>query len=234
MFYRNLTFRNVPYTPRLSRGNAFSIELVWRSSTRLTTGLPIIENIREAVVCQMKSTAGIKSKPVGSAKPSGAQITALKRRLRRRALVSSGAFPETTKAERRHARLRVAPAIGRCVFVRLESENESGRRLSRIGCCVGTQGDQAEVGTLVNEASVFEAKREVAGEAEVSAAPILEHCFRLVTRSRDESKSVLGGNESQCTGSRQYIRTESPTRRNSDHGRSGGLVDIGLNRQGYG
>src|SRR5260370_244967 len=111
--------------------------------------------------------------------------------------------PPLPKGDRRHGRLRVAPGIGGCVFVKLESENESGRRLSRICCCVGTQGDQAEVGTLVNEASVFEAKREVAGEAEVSAAPILEHCFRLVARSRDESTYVLGGNESQGTGSRQ-------------------------------
>src|SRR5260370_16113996 len=111
--------------------------------------------------------------------------------------------PALPKAERRDGRLGGAPAVGGTVFVKLESENESGRRLSRICCCVGTQGDQAEVGTLVNEASVFEAKREVAGEAEVSAAPILEHCFRLVTRSRDESTYVLCGNESQGTSSRQ-------------------------------
>src|SRR5260370_38848281 len=127
--------------------------------------------------------------------------------------------PALPKAERRHGRLRVALAVGGTVFVKLESENESGRRLSRICCCVGTQGDQAEVGTLVNEASVFEAKREVAGEAEVSAAPIPEHCFRLVTPSRDESKCVLGGKESQCTGSRTYRRTEPPTLRNSDQRR---------------
>src|SRR5260370_38621735 len=111
--------------------------------------------------------------------------------------------PALPKAERRHGRLRVAPAVGGTVFVKLESENESGRRLSRICCCVGTQGDQAEVGTLVNEASVFEAKREVAGEAQVSAAPLLEHSFRLVTRSRAQSTPLLGGNESQGTGSRQ-------------------------------
>src|SRR5258708_30917824 len=99
--------------------------------------------------------------------------------------------PPLPKGDRRHGRLRVAPAVGGTVFVKLESENESGRRLSRICCCVGTQGDQAEVGTLVNEASVFEAKREVAGEAEVSPAPLLEHCFPLVTRSRCEATQVL-------------------------------------------
>ena len=71
-------------------------------------------------------------------------------------------------------------------FVKLELENETGRRLSRMCCCVRTQCDQAEVGTLVNEASVFESKREVSGEVVVSAATVLEHCFRLGTRSGDE------------------------------------------------
>src|SRR5260370_680617 len=104
--------------------------------------------------------------------------------------------PPLPKGDRRHGRLRVAPAIGGCVFVKLESENESGRRLSRICCCVGTQGDQAEVGTLVNEASVFEPKRNGAGEPEVGAAPILELGFRLVARPGEESPYVRGGNES--------------------------------------
>src|SRR5260370_22253161 len=94
--------------------------------------------------------------------------------------------PALPKAELRHGRLRVAPAVGGTVFVKLESENESGRRLSRICCCVGTQGDQAEGGTLVNEASVFEAKRDLAGQDEDSSAPIPEPCFPLVNRSPHE------------------------------------------------
>src|SRR5467141_5252306 len=94
--------------------------------------------------------------------------------------------PPLPKTRQRHARLRVAPAIGGYVFVKLEFENDTGRRLSRMCCCARIQCDQAEVGTFVNEASVFDSTREVSGEVVVNAATILEHCFRLRTRSRGE------------------------------------------------
>src|SRR6202043_3115468 len=90
------------------------------------------------------------------------------------------------KAGQRHGRLRVAPAVGGYVFVKLETENHTGRRLSRMCCCIRLQCDQAVVGTLVNETSVFESSREVPGEFVVNAATILKHCFRLGTRSRGE------------------------------------------------
>jgi hypothetical protein len=43
--------------------------------------------------------------------------------------------PPLPKADRHHARVRVAPAVvGGYVFVKLEFENDTGRRLSRM-CC---------------------------------------------------------------------------------------------------
>src|SRR5258708_5281144 len=83
--------------------------------------------------------------------------------------------------------------------------------------CIRTQGDQAEVGTFINEASVFESSREVSGEFVVNAATILEHRFRLRTRSRGECTQVLGGNKSQCACPPKHIGLESPEAWNRYH-----------------
>ena len=87
------------------------------------------------------------------------------------------AYKKRTSAKAGYA---LAPAPAGYALAKLESEDHAGRRLSGMRFLIKTRCDHAEVGTLVNEASVFQSNGKVFADAVISAATVDEHRSGLV------------------------------------------------------
>ena len=94
--------------------------------------------------------------------------------------------------------------------------------------CIGIECSQAEIGRVVDEASIFNTESDIFHKGEVGSVAVSEHTCRLRCGTRHRSKTVAIRNEYKRTSLGEQVWTKPEYRRYPNNEPTCCLVNVGL------